>query len=50
MRYISLPDTNRFVTANLPYLDIALNSGWSGGNEATYTQHNSNFIKLWNYN
>ena len=37
-RFISLPDTNRFVTANLPYLDISLNSGWSGGNEATYTQ------------
>lgn len=38
MRYISLPDTNRLVTLNLPYLDINLNSGWSGGNEATYTQ------------
>ena len=22
----------------MPYLDITLNSGWSGGNEATYTQ------------
>ena len=38
LRFVSLPDTNRFVTANLPYLDITLNSGWSGGNEATYTQ------------
>ena len=37
-RFVSLPDTNRFVTRNLPYLDITLNSGWSGGNEATYTQ------------
>ena len=38
MRFISLPDTNRFVTYNLPFIDITLNSGWSGGNEATYTQ------------
>ena len=37
-RFVSLPDTNRFVTRNLPYLDITLNSGWSGGNEATSTQ------------
>ena len=38
LRFVSLPDTNRLVTANLPYLDITLNSGWSGGNEATTTQ------------
>ena len=37
-RFVSLPDTNRFVTRNLPFLDITLNSGWSGGNEATSTQ------------
>ena len=37
-RFISLPDTNRLVTANLPFVDITLNSGWSGGNEATSTQ------------
>ena len=41
-RFVSLPDTNRFVTANLPYLDITLNSGWSGGNEATYNQQTPN--------
>ena len=42
MRFISLPDTNRLVTMNLPYLDITLNSGWSGGNEATYNQQTPN--------
>ena len=42
LRLMSLPDTNRFVTLNLPYLDITLNSGWSGGNEATYNQQTPN--------
>ena len=33
-RILSQPDTGRFVTRNLPFVDFTLNASWSGGSEA----------------